>query len=91
MLMFFVPRSGPQYAFRTPVHCSIVTVYNFGQGPVGGGETTGPRRYARPWARVCAALQASTATEGLHQHPRIRPRLEILSGNRTTKCARLAI
>ncbi|XP_052259864.1 uncharacterized protein LOC127864196 [Dreissena polymorpha] len=32
-------RSGPQYAFRTPVHCSIVTVYNFGQGPVGGGET----------------------------------------------------
>ncbi|KAH3896229.1 hypothetical protein DPMN_020402 [Dreissena polymorpha] len=39
MLMFFVPRSGPQYAFRTPVHCSIVTVYNFGQGPVGGGET----------------------------------------------------
>ncbi|XP_052215292.1 uncharacterized protein LOC127833841 [Dreissena polymorpha] len=75
-------RSGPQYAFRTPVHCSIVTVYNFGQGPVGGGVTTGPRRYARPWARVCAALQASTATEGLHQHPRIRPRLEILSVTR---------
>ncbi|KAH3784358.1 hypothetical protein DPMN_019213 [Dreissena polymorpha] len=23
----------------TPVHCSIVTVYNFGQGLVGGGET----------------------------------------------------
>ncbi|KAH3879718.1 hypothetical protein DPMN_003624 [Dreissena polymorpha] len=45
----------------------------------------------RESARAYAALQTTTATKGLHQHHRILPASKILSGCRTTKCARLAI
>ncbi|XP_052274639.1 uncharacterized protein LOC127874385 [Dreissena polymorpha] len=49
-----------------------------GAGWRGEGHA-GPGRCAGPWALDCAALQTSPASEWLHQHPRIRPGLEILS------------
>ncbi|XP_052265842.1 uncharacterized protein LOC127868251 [Dreissena polymorpha] len=51
-------RSGPQYAFRTPAHCSIVTVYNIGQGLVGGGETCRTRTLCTP---LGASLRSSSS------------------------------